>query len=343
MKKKKKHITRKSKKEKERKKGPRTGVAPRGGSNILFKTCYNSSCSKSGNQILSTPEWRKNKRKKMGKQRKNKPLNPEPQRSHSALLASYLSLIVKNHVVDKLCCGVDKHGSMALVAVHAAFTYNGRSTWWYFYVDGLCCRRRLLTHLCKQARQTTTQIGRSGWRHRHADPQSWAVSHTWTQPKWSAQDRHVFPLAPRCTFRCDGCNGEHAEHEPNAHPQNEEYCSMAIYRLWAPSVRQPARQLRPVDIDAEPSFSCIRREKNQRTWDRLVTLMRKVCCQLSPFSHAQVRETRIRTMFRFVSKTEIKSRPGKWANQESPWKTKRAYSCWGQIWDPEARTSSRVW
>ena len=32
-----------------------------------------------------------------------------------------------------------------------------------------------------------------------------------------------------------------------------------------------------------------RREKNQRTWDRLITLIRKICCQLSPFSPAQVR------------------------------------------------------
>ena len=31
-------------------------------------------------------------------------------------------------------------------------------------------------------------------------------------------------------------------------------------------------------------------------------------------------ETRVRTKFKFVSKTEIKSRPGKQANQDSPWK-----------------------
>ena len=32
-----------------------------------------------------------------------------------------------------------------------------------------------------------------------------------------------------------------------------------------------------------------RSEKNQRTWDKLITLIKKVCCQLSPFSHVQVR------------------------------------------------------
>ena len=31
-----------------------------------------------------------------------------------------------------------------------------------------------------------------------------------------------------------------------------------------------------------------RSEKNQRTWDKLITLMKKVCCQLSPFSRTLV-------------------------------------------------------
>ena len=61
------------------------------------------------------------------------------------------------------------------------------------------------------------------------------------------------------------------------------------------------------------------------------------------FHTYQYGETRVRTKFRIVSKTEIKSRPGKRANQDSPWKTKRANSCWSQTWDPEARTSRRVW
>ena len=62
-----------------------------------------------------------------------------------------------------------------------------------------------------------------------------------------------------------------------------------------------------------------------------------------PFHTNKYGETRVRTKFKFVSKTETKSRPGKQANQDSPWKTQRANSCWSQIWDPEARTSSRVW
>ena len=37
------------------------------------------------------------------------------------------------------------------------------------------------------------------------------------------------------------------------------------------------------------------------------------------FTHTQKGETRVRTKFRFVSKTEIKSRNGKRNNQDSPW------------------------
>ena len=36
--------------------------------------------------------------------------------------------------------------------------------------------------------------------------------------------------------------------------------------------------------------SSFRSEKNQRTEDKLITLMKKVCCQLSPFSHPRERE-----------------------------------------------------
>ena len=46
--------------------------------------------------------------------------------------------------------------------------------------------------------------------------------------------------------------------------------------------------------------------------------MKKVCYQLSPCSHTQERrETRVRTKFKLVSKTEIKSRLGKRVNQDS--------------------------
>ena len=87
-----------------------------------------------------------------------------------------------------------------------------------------------------------------------------------------------------------------------------------------------------------------RSDKNQRTWDKLVTLMKRVCCQLSPFSHAQVRRDQ------YLNKVQIclkngnqvvtqKMKPSGFSLKD----TKRANSCWSEIWDPEARTSSRVW
>ena len=55
--------------------------------------------------------------------------------------------------------------------------------------------------------------------------------------------------------------------------------------------------------------------------------------------------------FHNVESTEIKPSQkrksgrdmGKRKTQDSPWKTKRANPRWSQNWDPEARTSSRVW
>ena len=83
-----------------------------------------------------------------------------------------------------------------------------------------------------------------------------------------------------------------------------------------------------------------RSEKNHRTEDKLVTLMKKVCCQLSPFSHTQERGDPCTNLVRVNKK---KSRNGKRKNQDSPWKTKRANSRWLQNRDSETRISSRFW
>ena len=61
----------------------------------------------------------------------------------------------------------------------------------------------------------------------------------------------------------------------------------------------------------------LRSEKNLRTW------WRKFVTSSVLFHTNKYGETRVRTKFKFVSKTEIKSRPGKRANQDSPWKTKK--------------------
>ena len=82
-------------------------------------------------------------------------------------------------------------------------------------------------------------------------------------------------------------------------------------------------------------------EKNQRTEDKLSLLWRKFVASPVLFRTHKYGETRIRTLF--VSKTEIRSRPGKRASQDSPWMKKRANSRWSQNWDPEARISSWFW
>ena len=53
-----------------------------------------------------------------------------------------------------------------------------------------------------------------------------------------------------------------------------------------------------------------RSEKNQRTEDKLITLLKKVCCQLSPcLSVMQERGTRARTQFaKFKQQRKTKSR-----------------------------------
>ena len=55
----------------------------------------------------------------------------------------------------------------------------------------------------------------------------------------------------------------------------------------------------------------LRSKKKQRTWDKLIILIKKVCLPAQSLFHTNKNgETRVRTRFKFVSKTEIKSRPG---------------------------------
>ena len=68
----------------------------------------------------------------------------------------------------------------------------------------------------------------------------------------------------------------------------------------------------------------LRSEKNQRTWDKLISLSWiKFVASSALFHTLNYWETRVRTKFRFVSKTKIKSRNGERKNQDSPWKIKK--------------------
>ena len=140
--------------------------------------------------------------------------------------------------------------------------------------------------------------------------------------------------------------------KPNAHPQNEEYCPVAIHNpltgyeqnqldnfdYWETSAA--IFQDDSVDIDTEPSYSCDSELDDELIGKTLSSPLHSGARRTSepetnlslswgkfgaisvPFHTHKYGETLIRTKFRFVSKTEIKSRPGKRANQDYPWKQK---------------------
>ena len=84
-----------------------------------------------------------------------------------------------------------------------------------------------------------------------------------------------------------------------------------------------------------------RSEENQRTEDKLITLVKKVCCQLSPFSHTQERWDPCTNIVRAEKKPSREMENEN--NQDSPWNTKRANSRWFQSRDSETWISSRFW
>ena len=57
--------------------------------------------------------------------------------------------------------------------------------------------------------------------------------------------------------------------------------------------------------------------KKQTSYTHAAQHLQKYCYQVSLFHTIKYGETRVRTKFKFVSKTEIKSRLGKRANQEN--------------------------
>ena len=102
----------------------------------------------------------------------------------------------------------------------------------------------------------------------------------------------------------------------------------------APRSKAPWRyttQNESVDMDTDPSYSCdaefydelvgkalsgARRTSEPKT--NLSLSWRKFVASSVLFHTYKYVETRVRTKFRFVSKPEIQSRPGKRANQDSP-------------------------
>ena len=96
-----------------------------------------------------------------------------------------------------------------------------------------------------------------------------------------------------------------------------------------------------VDIDMEPSYSCDAELDDDTIGRALSSLFiqereEPVNLRLAYHFHEKkfvansvfhpYGETRTRTKFRFLTQTEIKSRPGKWSNQDSHWKTRSKFS-----------------
>ena len=117
-----------------------------------------------------------------------------------------------------------------------------------------------------------------------------------------------------------------------------------------------------VDIDTEPSYSfdmelddeLIRKELSSP----LFTQEREEPANLRQtdhpheesllpaqvlFSHTQVREDPCANQVQICLKNGNQVATWKQTNLDSLWKTPRANSCWSQIWDSAARTSSRFW
>ena len=130
----------------------------------------------------------------------------------------------------------------------------------------------------------------------------------------------------------------------HALPPNEECCPLTIYTPptgYEPKLlndfhysetaeiifqEQSNLTMRPSEKRSLHHCS-FRSEKNQRTEDKLITLLKKVCCQLSPYlCVTQERGDPCTNLVR--ANKIIKSRNGKRKKQDSPWKTKRATSRW---------------
>ena len=182
------------------------------------------------------------------------------------------------------------------------------------------------------------------------------------------------PISSPPLFCSSSMWSEPPSNKSPVHPQNEEYSPVAIQNPLTSYERKQLDnfdysetytaifQNESVDIDTEPSYSCdaeLDDELGRKALSSpLITQEREETANPRQAHHSH-EESLLRAQSFFTrtstsrpvyepssdlsKKTEIKSRPGQRANQDSPRKTKRTHSCWSQIWDPEARVSSRFW
>ena len=76
-----------------------------------------------------------------------------------------------------------------------------------------------------------------------------------------------------------------------------------------------------------------RSEENQRTGDKLITLMKKVCCQLSHFSHTQERGDPCTNLVRVKNKNQV----AKWKTKQSGFSLKDKKRKFSLISEPRFR------
>ena len=115
---------------------------------------------------------------------------------------------------------------------------------------------------------------------------------------------------------------------------NKEYCTMAIYHPptgYEPNVlddfhySETSATTRPSEKRYLHHCS-FRSEKNQRTGDKLITLKKKVCCQLRPFSHTQDLGDPCTNLVRAKNESQV----AKWKTKESGFSLKDALQHWKQ-------------
>ena len=78
-----------------------------------------------------------------------------------------------------------------------------------------------------------------------------------------------------------------------------------------------------------------RSEKNQRIGDKLISLMKKVCCQLSHFSHTQVRGDSYMILVRAKNESKV----AKWKTKESGFSLKDKKSKFSLKSEPRSRST----
>ena len=122
------------------------------------------------------------------------------------------------------------------------------------------------------------------------------------------------------------------------------------HRLWAQAPRR-LRQLRDFCNDRTRAMRkstmrlsekrshhhcSFRSGKNQRTGDKIITLMKKVCCQLSPFSHTQVRGDPFSNLVRAKNENQV----AKWKTKESGFSLKHKKSKFSLKSEPRSRSTN---